>query len=169
MNKQEKAVYQSAVTLLKANNTVTTLEIKNYLRKQGGKWSQNDVSLIMQGLQVAGFFNYTDYGNYRIYSLPIQTGATIQTSKPQSNGRSISRTKAVDMIQNSKGHFFTVIFIKKDGSERTMNCQYSSRSSQSNARLGYVTVTETNNKTPKNVNTQTIKALSIGGTLYKVR
>jgi len=36
----------------------------------------------------------------------------------------ISKSKALEFIQNSKGRFFTVIFTKNNGQKRVMNCQY---------------------------------------------
>ena len=36
----------------------------------------------------------------------------------------ISKTAALEMIKNSKGKFFTVKFLKNNGKERILNCQY---------------------------------------------
>ena len=56
--------------LLKANNTVTTLEVKTALRKEfPGTWKQLEVSNLMMDLASEGKFNYTFNGDYRIYSL----------------------------------------------------------------------------------------------------
>lgn len=168
MTKTEQAVYDTAKGLLKANNTTTTLEIKNVLRQTqpNRKWFQSDISDIMDDLQQQGKFNYSDNGKFRVYSAPVKNTRT--TKAPNSNGR-ISRSKAIDMIENSAGHFFTVTFTKKDGSHRVMNCQYSKQRTQQNAKLGYITVVELSSKTPKNVNTQTLASISMGGVVYKIR
>lgn len=175
MNNTEKAIYKMALVLLAANNTVTTLEIKNALRKANlGSWYQKDISDVMDKLAQAGTFSYTDNGTYRTYSntntmttnttsstttKATKTPTTTKTSK-------ISRTKAIDLIENSKGHFFTVTFTKKDNTERTMNAQYSKKQAQNQSKLGYITLKDMTKKSPRNVNTQTLKALSIGGKNY---
>ena len=69
--KQEK-VLKVAKELCKANNTVTTLEIKNELRRRysTNKWNQSDISNLMSDFQKDGKFTFTDNGIFRIYSLP---------------------------------------------------------------------------------------------------
>lgn len=192
MTKQQlmiDAVKATADRLLKANNTVTTLEIKVELRKTDPEfyWSQVIVSKIMDDLAQAGTYVYTDNGSYRIYSsLMVQapsvasgiaTAPVTKTAKPKVKATvvppaRISRKNALYLMQNSKGHFFTAVFTKQDGTERTINCQY--LKDQANADLGYVKVKETGKlKTGDNpirqINLQTLKALSIGGNHYKVR
>jgi hypothetical protein len=80
----------------------------------------------------------------------------------------ISKEKALELMTNNKGRFFTATFIKKNGEERTINGKYKSVS-----KLGYVKIAEHNVGTKeagriRNVNLQTIKALKIGGQLCKV-
>lgn len=86
--------------------------------------------------------------------------------------RSISRVKALELIQGSKGRFFTVRFIKKNGSLRIMNAQYAGDTNL--AKLGYVLVKDTNlcRKSPgnctRNINLQTLKSLVIDGKAYRI-
>lgn len=84
----------------------------------------------------------------------------------------LSRTKAHDMMKNNKGHFFTAVYTKKDGTTRTINCQYVK--DQTPSLLGYVLVKEAKllkakAKEPiRNLNLQTLQTLKIGGTVYSV-
>jgi hypothetical protein len=192
MKSREDKIYEVAKELCVANNTCSTLEIKNELRKKypNEAWFQSEVSDVMRDFYDKGKFFYQDNGTFRTYSLAnTQTnttspGATTTTisvsatktpklSKPTpKKGGSISRTKAMDLIQNSKGRFFTVVFDKKDGSERKLVGQYSKNMSLS--PLGYINVRDTvatrakANSTIKSVNLQTIKEIKINNTVYKV-
>ena len=76
----------------------------------------------------------------------------------------ISRTKAVNMIVNSKGKFFTVKFIKQNGETRVINGNLKGLNS-----LGYLRVNSIKDKQVRNVNTQTITGLTINGINYRVR
>ena len=75
----------------------------------------------------------------------------------------ISKTKAVSLINNSKGKRFTVVFTKQDGTIRTIN---GSRKNQT--PLGYITISVPN-KGYRNVNPNTMKELRINGSVYKIR
>jgi hypothetical protein len=80
MKAMKDAILKIAKQLLKANNTVTTLEIKTELRRDYPYFHspQSDVSAYMDQLAGDGIFTYTDNGTYRIYSLatPAQVAAT---------------------------------------------------------------------------------------------
>ena len=79
----------------------------------------------------------------------------------------ISKTKAVELIKNSKGRFFTVTFKKnEDNSLRTINGTFSAKSQ--NNDLGYLTINE-RKVGFRNVDTRNIKNITIGGVSYKVR
>lgn len=214
----KNAALAVANKLLKANNTVTTLEIKVELRKTDPEffWDQATVSRLMDEFAQAGTFVYTDNGTYRIYSNPLSTVSASQTAvgvsgsagcsgttgiptrttstasaivvnvptkKTKTPRNTITRTKALELVQNSKGHFFKVVFTKvEDGSERTMNCQYVK--GQTVSPLGVVKVKETSlqkklkqtgdiNTIPsksviRSFNINNLKVLGIGGKLYKV-
>ena len=77
MKAMKDAVLATAKQLCKANNTVTTLEIKTELRRDYPYyfWDQATVSNYMAQLAGDGIFNYTDNGTYRTYSL-AKTPAT---------------------------------------------------------------------------------------------
>ena len=190
MTKTEK-ILSVAKKLCKANNTVTTLEIKTELRKRypNNRWEQAKVSSTMIDANAAGKFDYTDNGTFRTYSL-VGKGTTTtpvaQVSTPTTTGKAkkakapkapmttqkISRTKALDLIQNSNGKFFTVTFIKKDGTRRVLNGQYTPDMGVS--PLGYILVKDISAvrkkevKTVKNVNLQTIESITLNNVLSKI-
>jgi hypothetical protein len=71
MKAMKDACLTVATSLAKANNTVTTLEIKTELRRDYPYffWTQDTVSKFMDQLAGDGVFTYTDNGTYRTYSL----------------------------------------------------------------------------------------------------
>jgi hypothetical protein len=80
----------------------------------------------------------------------------------------INKTQALKLIEETKGRFFGVSFVKKDGSLRAMNAQYKKQT----PKLGYVILKDNNVNTKtklRNVNLQTIKSLRIKGVEYKVK
>jgi hypothetical protein len=80
MKAQRDAVIAVAKRLCKANNTVTTLEIKVELRRDYPYyfWTQQAVSDYMSQLAGDGIFTYTDNGTFRTYSVasPAQVAQT---------------------------------------------------------------------------------------------
>lgn len=187
MTKTEK-ILSVAKKLCKANNTVTTLEIKTELRKRypNSRWEQSKVSSVMNDAYTAGKFTYTDNGTFRTYSLagkgttstpvaqvstPTVTGKVKKVKAPMTTQK-ISRTKALELIQNSNGKFFTVTFIKKDGTRRVLNGQYTPDMGVS--PLGYILVRDISavrrneDKKVKNVNLQTIESITLNNVLSKV-
>ncbi len=79
MKQMKDAVLTVAKDLAKANNTVTTLDIKTQLRRDYPYffWTQDVVSKFMDGLAGDGLFTYKDNGTYRIYSVvnpPLSSG-----------------------------------------------------------------------------------------------
>lgn len=185
----QAAVVKAANELVVANNTFSTLELKLKLRKDEPSfyWTQATVSAIMDDLSKQGKYTYTDNGTFRTYSDPARkapvvnkvvktvtkTATPVKKSIVTTNGTKISRTKALDLMKNSKGHFFTVEFMKKDGSTRILNGQWVKN--QTEMHLGYILVKESAKlkakvKEPiRNVNLQTLKALKIDGQVYQVR
>ena len=170
--------------LLKANNTVTTLEIKLALRKEYPqiKWNQDNISEGMNQLHESGKYTYTDNGTYRIYSLTnveantpnpqqqIKTQTTNMkksTIAPKSSSQRISRTKALELIQSSNGRFFGVTFTKKDGSVRKMKCKIDKNTEPSN--LGYLTVNDVIDSSPKSLNLQTLSEVRMNKTFFHVK
>lgn len=84
----------------------------------------------------------------------------------------ISRKKALSLMMESKGRFFTVCFTKKDGKDRVMNCQYIK--DDSSLHLGYLRVKDIaiGKKTTSNyrsINLQTLKSITINGKSYRVK
>jgi len=86
--------------------------------------------------------------------------------KKRNDKKTIGKTKAAELITDSKGKFFTVTFMKKDNTMRTINCNYSKN--QKKSALGYINVYSMKDKQYKNINMQTVKMLAINGITYKV-
>jgi hypothetical protein len=184
-----------AQSLMRANNTCTTLEIKLELRKTQPAyyWTQQIVSNIMDEFATAKVFTYSDNGTFRTYSDPSRpvtkvtkatkasksTKTATKVAKSSSPAKkftatgTISKTAALKLIRNNKGHFFTVVFTKKeDGSTRTMNCQYLSGQTvdKDYVKVREASLIRSNNPNPiRQFATSNMKMLSIAGTCYKVK
>jgi hypothetical protein len=74
-----------------------------------------------------------------------------------------SRTEMVNVINSTKGRFFTSTHIDKDGNSRTMNAIKSNKPA---TELGYITVWSVQDKGYRNLNPQTLTDVSFGGTHY---
>ena len=74
-------------------------------------------------------------------------------------------------IEQTKGRFFTVTFIKKDGSERTLNGRVGVtkhlKGGVSRAGDQYITVYDVQNGGYRSVNKDTIKQIKFGKEIYK--
>lgn len=75
-----------------------------------------------------------------------------------------------EVKQRAKGHFFSVEFVKKDGTLRKMCCRLGVKKYLHNGKLkynpeeqGYLVVWDRSKKDYRNVNIHTIKKLKIGG------
>lgn len=105
MKAMKDAVLTVATALAKANNTVTTLEIKTELRRDYPYyfWTQDVVSKYMDQLAGDGVFTYTDNGTFRTYSLANQKRrvATAPLSKTVKAGRKTANT--VSATQTATG------------------------------------------------------------------
>jgi hypothetical protein len=182
MKEMKNAVLETAKRLCEANGKVTTLEIKTELRTTQPyfHWRQNStvgvtgVSEFMDQLANEGKFTFVkdSNNNYRIYTYVNSVKTSSTKKNPTKNTSSINRTKAFELMRDSKGHFFTAVFTKQDGSKRTINCQY--MKDQETSNLGYVKVKEANklkkDENPiRQINLQTIESLKIGGKLYTVK
>lgn len=152
--------------LLTPNNRVTTLEVKNELINTYPEyyWSQSEVSTTLDKMmnEEGDLYILDDNGVFRTYSSKKQTSVVKTPVTPTNN--KIGRKKVLEVLEQSKGKFITVNFIKKDNTDRTMNCKYIESDT-----LGYAKVIETRSKIIKSVNLQTIKSVKSGGTLYLVR
>lgn len=75
----------------------------------------------------------------------------------------VSRTKMIQIINDTRGRFFTSTHIDKENKPRTMNAI---KSNKSTTELGYITVYSMSDKGLRNINPQTITDLSFGGVHY---
>ena len=168
---KKKMIFAMANRLLEANNTVTTLEIKTELRQKypNEKWYQDDISDVMDDFAGEGLFKFKSEpgGMFRIYSA-FKVAAKATPGKPIR----ISKTKALELIGSTNSKFFTMIFVKKDGTERTINCRFKGKPQIS--PLGYLSVIDVakQRKDPndcrRQVNLQTLKKMRIFGQDYIV-
>lgn len=85
----------------------------------------------------------------------------------KNNNKKTNKTTAVQLIQNSKGKFFTVTFVKKNGTTRTINGNY--KQPKNPNPLGYLNVYSMSDKGYRNINPTTIKSVSINNTTYTVK
>lgn len=121
-----------AKELLHANNTITTLEIKQELRKKYPhySWFQEQVSTTMAFFADQGIFNYEDNGSYRIYydpKNPINPTPFKKSTKTKvqiTNGGVIDVNTTKQLIENSKGKIFSITFTKLNKDNRKMVCRY---------------------------------------------
>jgi len=74
-----------------------------------------------------------------------------------------SRTDMVNLINSSKGRFFTSTHVDANGNARTMNCIKSNKPA---SELGYIPVYSMLDMGDRQINPQTICELSFGGVHY---
>ena len=74
-----------------------------------------------------------------------------------------SRTEMVDLINTSKGRFFTSTHVDANGNARTMNCIKTNKEASA---LGYIPVYSMLDAGERQINPQTICELSFGGVHY---
>lgn len=67
--------------------------------------------------------------------------STSKTKKP----KTVSRTKIVEMVEQSKGRFFSLDYVNSKGEERTVAC----KSYAGTTKLGYILVVPVNKKDGK--------------------
>lgn len=80
----------------------------------------------------------------------------------------ISKSKALELMQNSKGKFFSVTFVKQDKTSRKMQAKYDSNVSLN--PLGFIVLKDVcDNNQLKNVNLQQLTELKINKKTYKVK
>ena len=92
---------------------------------------------------------------------------------PEEASGIVGTDTAKKLIFDTKGKFFTVTFIKKDGTERTMNARLQVKKylkggelKYSPSEMGYIPVYDMQSKGYRMVNTNTIKTLKIGKKIY---
>ena len=183
---QRNAVLITALEMLQSSTKITPEEVKEKLRKDEKeyRWVQPVVEKLLEELTFKDLIAECK-GGYCSKTTPMvgrstksiitKAGTAIKTvsktAKPAfTKTVKISKTTALGLIKNNKGRFFTAVFAKKDGTVRTINCQY--RKGQPASEFGYVQVNEsgllktTPTKAIRQINMQTLKSLTIAGTRY---
>ena len=94
---------------------------------------------------------------------------------PAAPSGEIDVSTAKKFIFDTKGKIFTVVFIKKDGTERTMNARLGVKKylkggelKYNASEMGLIPVYDIQSKGYRMVNSNTIKKLKIGGKVYVV-
>jgi len=143
----------------------TTLDIKNECRKRHprDKFYQSDVSEIMEQIVMNKIPNLTfrDNGQYREYY--IDNSVSSQSSTTQNNVITTSKKSMVELLRKNVGKFFGITFIKKDGSQRTLNGHMSDKNFIND--LGYLNIV-TNKGDYKQVDPRKILEITINGNKY---
>ena len=88
----------------------------------------------------------------------------------------ISRDELVQKIKDTKGAYFTVTFIKKDGTERTMNARFGVTKYLKGGSLPYDPISKgllslfyQKRGEYRMINTATLLSAKVGGEEYKVK
>jgi hypothetical protein len=99
-----------------------------------------------------------------------------QAETPTEPAGSISKTDAKTLIKATKGKFFTVTFIKKDGTTRVMNCRLGVKAYLKGGELPYdpelkglIPVYDMGKQEYRMINTNTITNIKIGNKEFKVQ
>ena len=93
---------------------------------------------------------------------------------PVARIKRIGKTKAAELINDSKGRIFTATFTKKTGEERVMNCRkgvqkgVKGTGKNNTESLGMITVYDMQERGFKKLNLQEVTALKINKESYKV-
>ena len=106
---------------------------------------------------------------------PLAYIPAVEAPPPAEPSGEVDLGTAKELIFNTKGKIFTVVFIKKDGTERTMNARLGVKkylrggSLRFNAaEMGLIPVYDIQVKGYRMVNSNTIKKLKIGGKEYTI-
>lgn len=99
----------------------------------------------------------------------------IQPEPPQANIQNIARLDSVDVVLGTKGKIFTVLFTKKDGTERLMNCRLGVKKYLKGGSMtfdpiarGMLPVYDLQKQGYRLMNFHTLKLIKIGKTVYNV-
>ena len=105
-----------------------------------------------------------------------QSEETPPADTPETPQGPISKAEAKQMIKDTKGKFFTVTFIKKDGTTRVMNARLGVKAYLKGGELPYdpeakglIPVYDVKTKDYRMVNINTITKLKIGNNEYQVQ
>jgi hypothetical protein len=106
---------------------------------------------------------------------PLAQIPAVPAETPSEPSGEIDKETAKQLIFDTKGKFFTVTFIKKDGSERVMNARLGVKKYLKGGTLkynpedfNYITVYDMGAKDYRTVNANTIQKLKIGKNEYTV-
>jgi hypothetical protein len=106
---------------------------------------------------------------------PLAQIPEVPAETPSEPSGEIDKETAKELIFDTKGKFFTVTFIKKDGSERVMNARLGVKKYLKGGTLkynpedfNYITVYDMGAKDYRTVNANTIQKLKIGKNEYTV-
>lgn len=106
---------------------------------------------------------------------PLAQVPAVPAETPSEPSGEIDKETAKELIFDTKGKFFTVTFIKKDGSERVMNARLGVKKylrggelRYDPAEFNYITVYDMGAKGYRMVNANTIKNLKIGKNEYVI-
>ena len=106
---------------------------------------------------------------------PLAQIPEVPAETPSEPSGEIDKETAKELIFGTKGKFFTVTFIKKDGSERVMNARLGVKKylrggelKYDPAEFNYITVYDMGAKGYRMVNANTIQNLKIGKNEYVV-
>lgn len=105
MKQMKDSVLTVAKDLLKANNTVTTLEIKQVLRRDYPYyyWTQQVVSDYMAQFAGDGIFTFVDNGTYRIYSLATPATVAVTAGPVSASLSGISKVAGTIPVKGKRG------------------------------------------------------------------
>jgi hypothetical protein len=106
----------------------------------------------------------------------VETSAENAANTPNIPSGVIDKATAKQLIKDTKGKFFTVTFIKKDGTTRLMNARLGVKAYLRGGELPYnpedkglIPVYDVKTKDYRMINVNTITNLKIGTTEYQVR
>ena len=109
-------------------------------------------------------------------NVPTPDAAPSGAETPEIPAGSISRETARQLIKDTKGKFFTVTFIKKDGTTRVMNARLGVKAYLKGGELPYnpeakglIPVFDVQKREYRMVNINTITKLKVGNNEYDVR
>ena len=167
-------VLKVAKLLLKANNTVTTLEVKRKLITDvpNIRWTQDFVSTTMNEFASDRTLTFVvePKGQYRVYSNP---STPVQQFKKNAKRGGIKYTTALKLIKENGSKFFTVKFVEQgSGKHRTMTCQYLAKQDPTQplvVKVKEVSQLKTNpSKSIRGFRVDSLLELKVSGKIYVV-
>ena len=160
---KNQIIKDKVLELLKANNTITTLEVKIELRKRGSV-NQEVVSEVLKEMADNGELIFTDNGTYRIYSLPLtKSVAKLLKVVVINTIEKIKINAAIELLKANTGKMLTIVFTKKDHSLKISNGQFRNKINQ----LGYYSFKEKGSDY-KQFDPKKLKEIRVNKKVYEV-